>query len=176
MLPSVSREIWGLSLSTRVCLCPSVPLSFSLALTSQCLVCVSRSSYWSLFLKRAILTCWRSTNTRSSAWPARIVFSLKWAGLLDTLQECMQDFLEVAVIVTENGSSGTGGNVQDCGPALYPVFARSPWMLQIFLFMTQTLLTRGTLCIRVCALTASRNLPPLPNFVHKKECRAKYEM
>lgn len=52
MLPSGSREIWGLSLSTRVCLCPSVSLSFSLDLTSQCLVCVSHSSYWSLFLKR----------------------------------------------------------------------------------------------------------------------------
>lgn len=50
-----------------------------------------------------------------------------------------EGFLEAAVIVIENASSDTEGEcARDCGPALYPAFARSPQMLQMFQYITKT--------------------------------------
>lgn len=52
---------------------------------------------------------------------------------------CTECFLEALVIVIENGLSSTEGEyTRVCEPASYPVFPRSPQILQMFAFFTQT--------------------------------------
>lgn len=153
--------------------CLSVPLSSSRDLSSRCLVCVCHSSCWSSFLKRAIRTCWRSINTKLSAWHGRIVSSLKWAGLFATLWEkCMEGFLEAAVIVIENGSSGTGGNVQEIVGQHYTLHLPEAHKCYKYFSSLHKLFIddkHSPCChLRTGPLMTSRNLPSLPKLVHTK--------
>lgn len=86
----------------------------------------------------------------------------------------MQDFLEAAVIVTENGSSGTGGKCARLWASIIPyVCQKSMNVTNISVHDTNFIDKKHSLCIGACPLMTSRNLPPLTKFVHKKTCRSK---
>lgn len=88
--------------------------------------------------------------------------------------DCTQDFLEAAVIVIENGLSGTAGECARLWASIIPCVCQKPVnVTNISVHDTNFIDKKHSLCIRACALTTSRNLPLLPKFVHKKECRYK---
>lgn len=158
-------------LSIRVCLCLSIPLSFSLDHLSLCLVCVCHSSCWSSFLKRAILTCWRSINMKLSAWPGQIVSSLKWAGLYDTLWENAWRYSWKQLLLRVNHLA-LRGNVQEIVDQHYTLHLPEDHKFyqyfhslhKLFLDHKQSLWCH----LRTSPLMTSRSIPPLAKLVHTK--------
>lgn len=181
MLPSGSREIWGLSLHQGlfVPLCPP-PLIFPW---------ISHLGVWFVSLTLATeVRSWKErywpvggAQTRNRAhgpggsfplWNEQVClihYGRVHAGLLGSSCNCYWKWIiwhwrGMCKIV---GQHSTLSLPEAC--ECYKYF-RS-WHE---LYWQEALLCFWS--IRACALMTSRNLPPLPKFLHKKECRSKYQM